>query len=399
MLTNMIAIGRECDGEIEQSRDRIFLVAPTAGLRNDSKSIILSRFHMAKIEKQYYTDLQKLAESSKFKTELGDLEKAWRELKNETEKTAQAHEKASKDFERLGVELATFTDEQRKEVKHQEDIVVKAHNCVKSAYSKAKNQEKVFHKKCEEWDELQNQVKFNTNNNNNMNTKDFDKLKVKEIKAKEDMEKNDNIYKNLIEEVQRAKQTWEGDFEHMCDIFQSLDEKRIEHVRDWMWKCTNVDSQTCVDQDDSCERVRNSLERCDITADTNHFVSMYKTGERKPPPFQYATLGKLSVNRTLSNSPGLPPPPNRPPPHPKDATYAEISDSHRSCITSDDHIAVMNYKPKQKGEIAMTTGDHIAVLRRMEDNGMVFVHNTRTKESGYVPMGNMELKDCSAFSF
>lgn len=33
-------------------------------------------------------------------------------------------------------------------------------------------------------------------------------------------------------------------------LFQTLDEKRIDHTRDNLWKCTNLESRICVEQDE-----------------------------------------------------------------------------------------------------------------------------------------------------
>lgn len=87
----------------------------------------------------------------------------------------------------------------------------------------------------------------------------------------------ESSYKNLLEDVAKCKMAFEKEMTNMCEVilswrqsdhclsrpiislntalfflwqmFQTLDEKRIDHMRDHLWKCTNVDSRTCVEQD------------------------------------------------------------------------------------------------------------------------------------------------------
>lgn len=41
-------------------------------------------------------------------------------------------------------------------------------------------------------------------------------------------------------------------FHFYLQLFQTLDEKRIDHTRDNLWKCTNLESRICVEQDEVC---------------------------------------------------------------------------------------------------------------------------------------------------
>ncbi|XP_048742612.1 proline-serine-threonine phosphatase-interacting protein 1-like [Ostrea edulis] len=236
----------------------------------------------AKIEKDYSKDLQKLVENCKLKTELGSLEKAWKEVKIGTSKIAQVHETAGVDFEKLAQEVSSFTDEQKRQVKAMEETVQKLHSSLKSVHNKLTSQEKTYHQKGEEYDKLQNSLKFSENNRGQVQPKELDKLRIKESRAKDDMEKNESSYKHLIEEFNKSRAVFEKEMTIMCELFQELDEKRIDHTRDNLWKCTNVDSRTCIDQDECAERIRHTIEPCDIDRDIQLFIKTYKTGSDKP---------------------------------------------------------------------------------------------------------------------
>ncbi|XP_061188537.1 proline-serine-threonine phosphatase-interacting protein 1-like [Saccostrea echinata] len=238
----------------------------------------------AKIEKDYSKDLQKLVDNCKLKVELGSLEKAWMEVKSETLKIAQIHENAGVDFDKLAQEMSSFTEEQKRQVKATEDTVQKLHNNLKSTYSKLTSQEKTFHLKGEDYDKVQNSLKFTENNNRGQpTTKELEKLRNKELKAKDELDKNESSYKSLLEEVTKCKAAFEKEMTKMCEIFQELDEKRIEHTRENLWKCTNVDSRICVDHDECAEKMRLIIEPCDIDKDIQMFIKNCRTGSEKPP--------------------------------------------------------------------------------------------------------------------
>lgn len=241
----------------------------------------------AKIEKDYAKDLQKLVDNCKHKNESGSLEKAWKEVKTDTLKISQTHDTAGADFDKLAQEMSSFTEEQKRQSKAMEDAVQKLHSNLKSSYSKFTSQEKTFHQKGETYEELQNSLKFMENTRNTIQTKDIEKLRVKEAKAKDDLEKNENSYKNLHEEVTKCKAAYESEMTKMCELFQTLDEKRIDHTRDNLWKCTNLESRICVEQDEYAEMMRKLIEQCDIDKDIQLYIKYNKTGSEKPPNVAY----------------------------------------------------------------------------------------------------------------
>ncbi|XP_022341405.1 proline-serine-threonine phosphatase-interacting protein 2-like isoform X2 [Crassostrea virginica] len=227
--------------------------------------------------------MQKLVNGCRLDTELGSLEMAWKAMKADTLDIARIHENAGADFEKMAQEIATFTEEQKRQAKVAEDTVQKLHSNLKSTYNKFTSQEKTFHQKGEDYDKIQNSLKFSENNRSQLQPKEMDKLRIKEAKAKEELEKNESSYKNLLEDVAKCKMAFEKEMTNMCEMFQTLDEKRIDHMRDHLWKCTNVDSRTCVEQDQCAERMRKNIEPCDIDRDIQLFIKTHRTGSEKPP--------------------------------------------------------------------------------------------------------------------
>ncbi|XP_060594214.1 proline-serine-threonine phosphatase-interacting protein 1-like [Ruditapes philippinarum] len=117
--------------------------------------------------------------------------------------------------------------------------------------------------------------------------KELEKLKAKVDKSREAMDKSDGLYKQSVENLEQARITWETDMEEGCQLFQQLEEDRIYKLRDILWKCTNIDSQVCVDCDESCEIVRQCLEKCDIQKEMLDFIQTNMTGTDRPVRIEY----------------------------------------------------------------------------------------------------------------
>lgn len=245
----------------------------------------------SKIEAQYSKELLKLNKNYN-KEDLSGLDKSWRELKVQTENLGHVHDLAGKNFMKLSTEISSFNFEQKRLTKEVEDKVFKLHNAVKSTLGKVHNQEKVYMSKFEEKVTAQSSVKFNENNSYLVTPKEMEKSRSKADKMKEDLERADNLFKNLVQQVQEEMKNWEKEMSILCNTFQELEEKRIDHLRDYLWQCTNIDSQANVDHDVCCEHVRAELEKCDIDKDIEFFIARHAIGNKRPVRVEYTGHSK-----------------------------------------------------------------------------------------------------------
>lgn len=66
--------------------------------------------------------------------------------------------------------------------------------------------------------------------------------------------------------------------------FQDLEEERIDYTKSSLWNFANIASTVCVSDDASCEKMRLSLEDCDVEKDITGFIKDLGTGQEIPDP-------------------------------------------------------------------------------------------------------------------
>jgi hypothetical protein len=89
-------------------------------------------------------------------------------------------------------------------------------------------------------------------------------------------------YGNGVQKFGELHQTWKTNMSMAAVDFQQLEEDRFNFLRGTLWKYANFLSGTCVMNDESSERIRVGLERCNFAADLNEFISAFSTGNQIP---------------------------------------------------------------------------------------------------------------------
>ncbi|XP_052801391.1 proline-serine-threonine phosphatase-interacting protein 1-like [Mya arenaria] len=262
----------------------------------------------SKAESQYGKALRNLARMADGKEESGDLGLGWQELKSQTERAARLHKTSAENHALLAEELARFADNMKTEPKQHEDRVKDKQKMKRTAHSKMTELQRSYLERCRE--HIQYELQHGAaSKSGTVSCKDIEKVRIKSEKCKELMEKADGQYRAAVEALEQIRRAWEADMEEACKVFQRADEARIFLVRDLLWRCTNLDSQLCVDRDQCCENVRDSLERCDVTHDVCDFIQHFMTGNIRPAPIPYENY--FSDSR-VQNSPNTLPRRRRP---------------------------------------------------------------------------------------
>jgi hypothetical protein len=102
---------------------------------------------------------------------------------------------------------------------------------------------------------------------------------------------------------------WESDMSLCCNVYwltkdyQKLEQDRFQFLRTHLWNLTNFISGACVLDDESCERTRCALEKCDFQLDLSAFIELRATGTEIPPPLAYVPFSSnISVSQSsISN--------------------------------------------------------------------------------------------------
>ncbi|CBX91109.1 hypothetical protein LEMA_P061430.1 [Plenodomus lingam JN3] len=91
-------------------------------------------------------------------------------------------------------------------------------------------------------------------------------------------------YEAAVKVLEETTGRWNRDWKAACDKFQDLEEERIDYTKSSLWNFANIASTVCVSDDASCEKIRLSLEDCDVEKDISNFIAESGTGQEIPDP-------------------------------------------------------------------------------------------------------------------
>ena len=82
----------------------------------------------------------------------------------------------------------------------------------------------------------------------------------------------------------------------MHQKFQDLEEERLDFTKSSLWAYANIASTVCVSDDSSCEKIRLSLENCEVEKDINNFIKTCGTGQEIPDPPKYINFCRGDID-------------------------------------------------------------------------------------------------------
>ncbi|KAI9625471.1 hypothetical protein H4Q26_016269 [Puccinia striiformis f. sp. tritici PST-130] len=126
--------------------------------------------------------------------------------------------------------------------------------------------------------------------------RDSDKVSNKLDKVNMSIKLTEKEYRNHNRNLQDTINDWNTQWKLFCDLIQDLEEDRIDFVRNTFWDYANAISAICVAEDEQCECIRQSLERCDASKDVRSYVRQAFTGNEYTlaPSFVDYTKGELA---------------------------------------------------------------------------------------------------------
>ncbi|KAK5169703.1 formin-binding protein [Saxophila tyrrhenica] len=126
------------------------------------------------------------------------------------------------------------------------------------------------------------------------------KNKAKLEKTQIQMSSNSNEYEAAVKVLEETTGKWNREWKAACDKFQDLEEERIDFFKSSLWSFANIASTVCVSDDASCEKVRLSLEDCDVEKDITQFIKDRGTGQEIPDPPKYINFCRGDFEDTAS---------------------------------------------------------------------------------------------------
>ncbi|KAJ5057163.1 hypothetical protein J3E74DRAFT_278220 [Bipolaris maydis] len=109
-------------------------------------------------------------------------------------------------------------------------------------------------------------------------------------------------YEAAVKVLEETTGRWNRDWKAACDKFQDLEEERIDYTKSSLWNFANIASTVCVSDDASCEKIRLSLEDCDVEKDIIGFIKESGTGQEIPdaPKFINFCRGDAETSSQVS---------------------------------------------------------------------------------------------------
>uniref|UniRef100_A0A8C4W9W1 Proline-serine-threonine phosphatase interacting protein 1 n=1 Tax=Gopherus evgoodei TaxID=1825980 RepID=A0A8C4W9W1_9SAUR len=336
----------------------------------------------AQAEERYGKELVQIARKAGGQTEINTLKAAFEVLKQQIENVGNSHIQLAlmlKD-ELKGIE--EFRERQKEQRKKYESAMDRAQKSKVSLYKKTM--------------ESQNKAK----------------------QCKDTANEAERVYKQYIEQLDKARIEWEKEHISTCEAFQLQECDRITILRNSLWVHCNQLSMQCVKDDEMYEEVRVSLENCNIESDMDYFIKNKMTGTDPPVPIGYENYYARESPR-CSNSPiqscgmmkrfsGLLHGssrnssetiiPTAPPIDEKvDGVYAAINVGEQAATTpSQDYRVLYDYTAQNTDELDISAGDIITIIAEGEDGWWTAERNG---QQGFVPGSYLEKllqKDTSA---
>lgn len=250
---------------------------------DDLKSLYKER---AEIEAEYAKRLAKLSRQPLGHSETGALKAAFDVVKVELDTTSRTHADLAnmikKDLEGAVSDFANKSWNSRKA----------AQANIEKLHKHKQTQESYVNKSREKYE--QDCIKINgyTAQSSLVQGKDLDKVAYKLDKAQATVSQNDRDYQNFVRALRDTTVKWNAEWKAYLDQCQDREEERIDFTKSNLWNFANAVSAVCVADDESCERIRVSLENVDTPRDVQFFIEYCGTGSLIPAPPEYINYAK-----------------------------------------------------------------------------------------------------------
>ncbi|KAJ2086428.1 formin-binding protein [Coemansia sp. RSA 986] len=223
--------------------------------------------------------------------EVGSIKDALRTIRAELESNSKSHLDLARQL-RAEIEkpLATFITDQRTKRRAQTTIIQKTEgdrNALRSQVRKLQDKRRTDTKKVGDLDLQVNGLQGVVD----------PKLRSKLDRAQMQQKATENEYVEARARLKEADQQWRNVWRAACDVFQVLEEERIEYLKTCLWTYTNLVSSTCVSDDESMESIRQDLEKVSVADDISVFIETFGTGPPKD------TSAEKSAEKSVEDKP------------------------------------------------------------------------------------------------
>lgn len=279
------------DGGVDVLFARMRGAARTAGeLRNYWKE-------RSAIEEDYAKRMAKLAKIPLGKDEIGELRNSLDTLRLETDKQSGYHQHLAKQIrDDLETPTANFITRQTHHKKNFQAAIEKKFRTKQQQEAHVTQAGERYKSDCLRINSYTAQASL-------MQGKELEKIQARLEKAQQTVQANERDFANFAKNLAVTTAEWEQDWKVFCDSCQDQEEERMEFMKDTMWAYANAVSTVCVSDDESCEKMRLSLEQMEPEKDIEYFVHNYGTGDAMPDPPAFINYNTVEAVPSGSSRP------------------------------------------------------------------------------------------------
>ncbi|KHJ32309.1 putative contractile ring protein imp2 [Erysiphe necator] len=245
---------------------------------DELKSFYSSR---AAIEDEYARKLLSLSRKSLGSQESGTLRVSLDVVKGEVEQMGKSHQNiASQIKTELEEPLAAFSGAMKERRKIVQSGIEKLHKVKLQQTNQVNKTRDRYEQECLK-------IKGYLAQGHMVMGQEERKNKAKLEKTQIHLAASNTEYENAIKALEDTTGRWNRDWKAAADKFQDLEEERLDFTKSSLWSFANIASTVCVSDDASCEKIRLSLEKCEVEKDIAAFIKECGTGQEIPDPPKY----------------------------------------------------------------------------------------------------------------
>ncbi|PWY92620.1 SH3 protein [Aspergillus heteromorphus CBS 117.55] len=246
------------------------------------------------IEDEYARKLLALCRKPLGSTEIGSLRTSFDTVRGETEAIAKAHAaiagQMKRELEEPLVAFAGGSKERRKIIQ----------NGIERLLKTKIQQTQTVNKTRDRYEQDCLRIKGYLAQGHMVMGHEERKNKAKLEKTQIQLASSSSEYEAAIKVLEETTGRWNKEWKSACDKFQDLEEERLDFTKSSLWTYANIASTVCVSDDASCEKVRLSLEDCEVEKDIIFFIKEKGTGQDIPDPPRFINFCRGDINDTSS---------------------------------------------------------------------------------------------------
>ncbi|KAJ5386380.1 hypothetical protein N7509_008921 [Penicillium cosmopolitanum] len=240
----------------------------------------------AAIEDEYARKLSALCRKSLGASETGSLRLSLDVVRGETEAIAKAHSAIAGQMKtELEEPLSAFASG----LKERRKII---QNTIERLHKTKVQQTQVVNKTRDRYEQDCLRIKGYLAQGHMVMGQEERKNKAKLEKTQIQLASNSNEYEAAVKTLEETTGRWNKEWKAACDKFQDLEEERLDFSKSSLWTYANIASTVCVSDDASCEKIRLSLEGCEVEKDIVYFIKDKGTGQEIPDPPRFINFCK-----------------------------------------------------------------------------------------------------------